>query len=80
MRRRPLAPPEKITASDVFRIVLGALFIPLGVVILARSVSLAFTVQGILAGSAFIAFGVYRLWTAWSRYRLYRSYRGVQSR
>ena len=77
MRRRRLAPPEKVAASDIFRIVLGALFIPLGVIILIRTASIAVSVQGILVGSAFIAFGVYRLWTAWSRYRLYRSYRGI---
>ena len=77
MTRRRLAPPEKITASDVFRITLGALFIPLGVAILVRTASIALSVQGILAGMAFVAFGVYRLWTAWSRYRLYRSHRGI---
>lgn len=80
MRRRPVGPPEKVTASDLFRIALGAAFVPLGVVILVRTASIAPTVQGVLSGSAFIAFGAYRLWTAWSRYRLYRSFRGVQSR
>lgn len=72
MRRRRLAPPERVTASDIFRIALGALFIPLGIMILVRTASIAFTVPGILAGIAFITFGMYRLWTAWSRYRLYQ--------
>jgi len=46
--------------------------IPLGVIILVRTLAIAVTLPGVLIGGAFVAFGVYRLWTAWSRYRLYR--------
>lgn len=56
----------------MFRIGLGLLMIPLGVIILVRTLAIAVTVPGVLIGGAFVAFGVYRLWTAWSRYRLYR--------
>ena len=80
MRKHRLPPPEKVASGDILRIALGVIFIPLGVVILVRTVSVAVTVPGILAGSAFIAFGIYRLWTAWSRYCLYRSYREIHKR
>jgi uncharacterized membrane protein HdeD (DUF308 family) len=70
--RSPLLPPEQFTAADLFRIGLGLLMIPLGVIILVRTLTIAVTVPGALIGFAFVAFGVYRLWTAWSRYRLYR--------
>ena len=72
MRRRPIPPPEQFTVADAVHIGLGVLMIPLGVIILVRTLSIAVTVPGILAGGAFVALGVYRVWLAWSRYRLYR--------
>jgi hypothetical protein len=78
--RSPLPPPEQFTAADIFRIGLGLLMIPLGVIILARTLSIAVTVPGVLVGGAFIAFGAYRLWIAWSRYRLYRQNKREKAR
>ncbi len=76
MRRRPLPVPERFTAADALRIALGLLMIPLGVLILVRTLSIAVTVTGILAGGAFVGFGVYRLWLAWNGYRLWRQSKG----
>ncbi len=72
MRRRPAPPPERFTIADGCHIALGLLMVPLGVVILVRTLSIATTGAGVLVGGAFVAFGVHRLWTAWTRYRLYR--------
>ena len=72
MPRQPIAAPEQLTAADLLRIGLGLLMIPLGVIILVRTLSIAITVTGVLVGGAFVAFGVHRLWLAWKRYRLYR--------
>jgi hypothetical protein len=73
---RPIAAPEQLTAADLLRIGLGLLMIPLGVIILVRTLTIAVTVPGVLVGGAFVAFGVHRLWLAWTRYRLYRQSRG----
>ncbi|MGQ9684053.1 MAG: hypothetical protein ACUVX9_16090 [Anaerolineae bacterium] len=73
MRRRPPpGPPEIVTAGDALRILYGLLMIPLGGIILYRTLSIAVTPMGLMAGSAFIAFGLHRLWLGWSRYRLLR--------
>lgn len=80
MTRRPLPPPQEFTAADRLRLTLGALMIPLGVTILVRTLSVGATALGVLAGGAFIAFGVYRLWLGWSRYRLYRQSKGESRR
>ncbi|MFB0545748.1 MAG: hypothetical protein ACETWB_02450 [Anaerolineae bacterium] len=72
MPRRPFPPPDQFTTADIFRIGLGLLMIPLGVIILVRTLSIAVTVPGLLIGGAFVAFGAHRLWMAWSRYHLYR--------
>jgi len=74
--RRPLPPPEQFTRADVARLVFGLLMIPLGVLILVRTLSIAVTLPGILVGVAFVAFGLYRLWLGWTRYRQYREKRG----
>ncbi|MDI7275408.1 MAG: hypothetical protein QME94_05480 [Anaerolineae bacterium] len=76
MPGRPLPVPERLTAADVCRAAMGLVMIPLGVVILVRTLSIAFTVPGVLVGGAFVGFGVHRLWTAWVGYRLYRQNRG----
>ena len=72
MSKHPFPPPEYLTLADLLRIGLGMLMVPLGVAILVRTLSIAVTVSGVLVGSAFVAFGIHRLWLAWSRYRLYR--------
>lgn len=72
MRRRPIPSPERFTVVDLCRIGLGVLMIPLGVIILARTLAIAVTIPGILVGGVFLAFGLHRVWLAWSRYRLYR--------
>lgn len=72
MPGRPLPPPEQLTAQDVARLALGAIMIPLGAVILYRTLLIAFSFQAVLVGVAFIAFGLYRLALGWSRYRLLR--------
>ncbi len=80
MPRRPIAAPEQLTAADIFRIGLGLLMIPLGVIILVRTLTIAVTVTGVLVGGAFVAFGAHRLWIAWSRYRLYRQSKREKAR
>ncbi|MCL6431735.1 MAG: hypothetical protein K6V36_12900 [Anaerolineae bacterium] len=79
MRRRTVPAPERVTAADVVRALMGLVMIPLGVTILVRTLSIAPTVPGVLVGCAFVAFGVHRLWTAWVGYRLYRRNRGSAS-
>ncbi len=79
MRRRTVPVPERVTAADVLRALMGLVMIPLGVTILVRTLSIAPTVPGVLTGCAFVAFGVHRLWTAWVGYRLYRRNRGSAS-
>ena len=76
MARRVLPPPERFTALDIAHIALASLMIPLGVVIIVRTVAVAVTVLGLLVGGAFVAFGGYRLWLAWSRWRLWQHSRG----
>ncbi len=76
MPRRTLPPPQAFTAADMLRILLGLLMIPLGVILLVRTLAVAPTLLGILVGAAFVAFGLYRLWLAGSRYLLYRQNRG----
>ncbi|MBM4431876.1 MAG: hypothetical protein FJ026_16245 [Chloroflexi bacterium] len=72
MRGRPILRPEQFTILDLCHIGLGGLMIPLGVIILMRTLAIAVTIPGILVGGAFVAFGLHRVWLAWSRYRLYR--------
>lgn len=72
MRRRPIVAPERFTLADKCHIGLGAMTIPLGIAILARTSAIAITVPGLLVGAAFVGFGVHRLWLGWTRYRLYR--------
>jgi hypothetical protein len=72
MRRQPLPAPERFTLADGLHIILGLLMVPLGIVILLRTLAIAVTASGLLVGAAFIAFGLYRTWMAVVRYRLYR--------
>ena len=75
MPRRIVPPPEKLTLADKLRLGFGLMMVPLGVLILARTLTLAVTVQGILVGTAFIGFGLHRLWLGWTRYQLLRERR-----
>jgi len=63
-------PPEKLTAGDVVHIVFGVLMIPLGLIILFRTLTTIRTLTGLLVGIAFVSFGVYRLYMAYIRYGL----------
>jgi hypothetical protein len=76
MRRPPLPAPERFSVSDALHIALGLLMIPLGVLILVRTTAIAVTATGVVAGLAFVAFGVYRTWMALVRLRLYWRTRG----
>lgn len=76
MPGRPLPPPEQLTAQDVARLALGVIMIPLGAVILYRTLLITFSLQAILVGVAFIAFGLYRLALGWSRYHRLRQATG----
>lgn len=72
MPRRALPTPERFSIADLVRVILGVLMIPLGVIILVRTLSVGATALAVMVGATFVTFGVYRLWLAWSRYRLYR--------
>jgi uncharacterized membrane protein HdeD (DUF308 family) len=74
--RIPAGPPERVTVGDIYRVVLGLLAIPLGLIILFRIVATqSMSPPGVLVGVAFIGFGVYRTRLALRRYRLYRQWR-----
>jgi hypothetical protein len=73
-RRRLVPPPQRATWIDIYRIGLGMLMIPLGITILVRTISSGIvTLVAILMGTAFIAFGVYRLYVGLVRFRMYRA-------
>lgn len=72
--RRLVPPPTQATWADAYRLGLGALMIPLGIVILARCLAAGIiTPAAIVMGLVFIAFGTYRLYTGIVRYRIYRA-------
>ena len=75
--RRKTPPPQAFTWQDAFHIAVGVFCIPLGALILYRTLSIAWATPAILVGGAFIAFGVYRVATAWTRLRLYWSAQGA---
>ncbi len=73
-RARLAPPPEKATWADLYRTFLGLLMIPLGIIILVRTLSMGIlTPASVLMGVAFIGFGAYRLYVAAVRFRLLRS-------
>jgi len=69
MRNEP--PPERFTWQDAFHIAVGVACLPLGAIILYRTLSVAVTIPAILVGGGFLTFGAYRLYTAWTRLRIY---------
>jgi hypothetical protein len=69
-----LRAPVRLTATDVYRAVLGLLAVPLGGLILVRSaVAGALSPPAILLGVTFVGFGIYRTWFAIHRYRMFRA-------
>jgi glucose uptake protein GlcU len=70
--RRPVLPPEKLTAKDVIQIALGALMVPLGAIIAVRTFATIRSLTGVLVGGVFMAFGAYRLYQGYTRYRILR--------
>jgi hypothetical protein len=72
--KRVVGPPEKATAADAYRVFLGILMVPLGVVILYRTLSMGIiTPTSILLSVVLIAFGLYRTYVAVVRYRMLRA-------
>lgn len=72
MSRRPIPPPQKLTVTDVAKVVLGVLMIPLGLIILYHALTRIPTVTAFVVGLAFLAFGLYRVTTASVRYGMLR--------
>jgi hypothetical protein len=66
--------PTGVTWADRYRLGLGLIMIPLGIIILVRTLSAGIvTLPAIVMGGAFIAFGTYRLYVWIVRYRVYRN-------
>ncbi len=72
MRKQTLPPPAQFTLGDKMRLALGALTIALGVVILWRTLPIAFSAQAILVSFALIGFGVHRLWLGFTRWKMWK--------
>lgn len=72
MRRRPLPPPVRLTATDVGHFILGAMMIPLGLLILYHAVTKVRTATAFVVSLLFLGFGLYRVTTAASRYAMLR--------
>jgi uncharacterized membrane protein HdeD (DUF308 family) len=81
--RKAIMPPEKLTAGDVVHIIFGVLMVPLGLIILFRTLTTIRTFTGFLVGAAFVSFGFYRLYIAYIRYSLLkkktRKIKGLQN-
>ncbi len=71
MVRRKLPPPERFTFKDGVQILFGLIMIPMGAVILYNTSIRGGAGLGILVGSAFMGFGVYRTLLAAGRLRWY---------
>jgi hypothetical protein len=71
MRRASLPPPEAFTLKDAVQIAFGLIMIPMGAVILYDTAIRGAATLGILAGGAFIAFGLHRTVLAAARLRWY---------
>ncbi len=73
MRRQATPPPMAFTFSDRLRLALGAMMLLLGVVLLWRTLPVAFSWQAILVSVAFIGFGAQRLWLGYTRLQQWRA-------
>jgi hypothetical protein len=72
--KRDLPVPQRLTALDVYRVVLGFIAVPLGFFLLYRTLQAGgLSVPAVLIGVAFVGFGIYRTWFAWQRYQMYRA-------
>lgn len=72
MRRQTLPPPTEFTLGDKMRLALGALTTVLGIVILWRTLPIAFSAQTFAVSFAFIGFGLYRLWLGYTRWKMWK--------
>jgi hypothetical protein len=70
LSRRPIPPPEMLSLGDIIHIIFGTLMIPLGLIILFRTMTSVKSISGVLVGGAFAAFGAYRLYTGYTRYKM----------
>ncbi len=70
---KSLPPPVAFTWGDKIRLLMSVLILVLGIVLLWRTLPIAFTPQAVLIGAAFIGFGVYRLWLAATRLRQWKT-------
>lgn len=68
-RYKSLPPPVAFTLGDKIRLLTSVLILALGIVLLWRTLPIAFTPQAVLVGAAFIGFGIYRLWLGVTRLR-----------
>ncbi len=68
-----LPPPVAFTPGDKLRLSTSVLILALGAVILCRTLPVAFTVQALVVGGAFVGFGVYRLALATTRLKQWKS-------
>ncbi len=68
-----LPPPTNFTLGDKLRLALGGVMILLGIVVLWRTLPIAFSLQAILVSALFIAFGTYRLWLGYTRWKAWHA-------
>jgi hypothetical protein len=68
-----LPAPVAFTLGDKLRLLTSTLILVMGIVLLWRTLPIAFTPQAVLVGAAFVGFGVYRLWLAATRLRQWKS-------
>ncbi len=71
--KRTLPPPVAFTSGDKLRLATGALILMLGIILLVRTLPVAFTPQAVLVSAAFIGFGVYRLLLGYTRFKEWKS-------
>jgi len=65
-------PPERVSATDVYRVFVGLVSLACGAIILSRTLPAGLNAVAVVTGVAFVAFGVYRLRLAGRRYLDYR--------
>ena len=75
MMFRKLPPPTKFTITDKYKLFLGVVAVILGVVILWRAIVVAISPPAVMVSTAFIGFGVYRLWLGYTRFKQLRGKR-----
>lgn len=78
MIRKSLPPPERATFKDLLQVILGLIMIPLGATIAFETFTRGAAAPGLLIGTAFLGFGLYRTTEAWGRWRWYQRAKGKQ--